>query len=163
MVEYHVDLFGNILEISFDPDSSESIKKRNKILKSEDMPIDSHGISSIEADQLMSQTVGPIVDDEVIMINLTPYSLRVGGSIITPTGELPFLERTTFHNRVSINGVALSNTTCGNIIGLPKKKEGTMLIVTKDVAVAACRDDLTYPELKEQKDHMEVVRLISVV
>ena len=163
--KYYIDGFGKVLEIIHDPDNEKSEKKQVKLLKVMGFSRDSK-LSNLEAELIMSQSPIEGIDNKDVVLNLTTYTLKVGEKIIFPTGELSFLERSSLHNAVTINGVKLISTTTGKIMNLPPKKEGVVYIVTRDVAEASLRDDFMYLEKmteNENENVMEVSLFVNVV
>ena len=165
MKEYFIDKFGKVLEITYDADDDKSVKKQTKLLEIMGFSRDSQ-LSKLEAELIISKSPIEGIDHKDVVLNLTTYTLKVGEKIIFPTGELSFLERSSLHNAVTINGVKLISTTTGKIMNLPPKKEGVVYIVTRDVAEASLRDDFMYPEKmteNENENVMEVSLFVNVV
>jgi len=161
--EFYINKFGKVLEITYDSDNERSIRKQTKVLKAMDFSIDSR-LSNAEAESIISQSPIEGIDNKDVVLNLTTYTLKVGEKIIFPTGELPFLERSSLHNAVTINGVKLISSTTGKIMNLPPKKDGIVYVVSRDVAEASLRDDFMYPEKMTEKENlMEVSLFVNIV
>ena len=161
--EFYINKFGKVLEITYDSDNERSIRKQTKVLKAMDFSIDSR-LSNAEAESIISQSPIEGIDNKDVVLNLTTYTLKVGEKIIFPTGELPFLERSSLHNAVTINGVKLISSTTGKLMNLPPKKDGIVYVVSRDVAEASLRDDFMYPEKMTEKENlMEVSLFVNIV
>ena len=161
--EYFIDKLGKVISTTYDPDNESSVKKQEKLLKVAGVCRDNI-LSNAEAESILAQPPIDGIDNRDKILNLTTYNLNVGGKIIYPTGELPFLERASLHNAVTINGIPLISTTTGKIMNLPPKSDGIVYIVPREVAEASLRDDFMYIEkMVEKNEYMEVSLFVNIV
>ncbi len=83
------------------------------------------------------------------IINLTPHAVTIASLTIQPDGRIPRLrEETRVVGEVSIDGHTLpvTETTLGELEGLPEPQRDTIYIVSRLVAEATPhRDDLFFP------------------
>lgn len=88
--------------------------------------------------------------ENINLVNLCPHKvdiLREDGSVLTiaPSGIVPRCSQTEVQV-TSVNGIAVTRQTYGEVYDLPAPKEGTVYIVSRMVAAAVPdRYDLMIP------------------
>ena len=106
-------------------------------------------MSEVKITKEQAMEKGFIVDDGVVLVNMTPHDLnivQIDGSILTvaPSGWVP---RCSSSEEIdgTIGLINITKQTLGDVTGLPESLPGTFYIVSRLVASAANRPDLLVP------------------
>ena len=80
-----------------------------------------------------------------MIINLTPHTINVNdGRSFPPSGQVARV--TVSHLQVGmVDGIAIYQPTYGELVGLPDPVDGTVYLVSGQVAAAAKRADVVAP------------------
>ena len=122
------------------------------------------GISMSEVKITKEQAMekGFIVDDGVVLVNMTPHDLnivQIDGSILTvaPSGFVPRCASSEVVDGTIGNLIQVTRQTLGEVEGLPESLPATFYIVSRLVASAANRPDLLVPGPLVRDDQGKVV------
>lgn len=102
-----------------------------------------------------------------MIINMTPHPItveKVDGTRITfqPSGMVPRVTQTR-ETGSPIEGIPVTITVSGSVVGLPSRVEGTTIIVSSMVGQVAMRDDVVAPDtgataVRDAVGHIVAVR-----
>ena len=119
-------------------------------------------MSDVKITKEQAMEKGFIVDDGVVLVNMTPHDLnivQIDGRILTvaPSGFVPRCASSEVVDGTIGNLIQVTRQTLGEVEGLPDPIPGTYFIVSRLVASATDRDDLLVPGSLIRDDQGKVV------